>query len=94
MLDLNLRDIHRQGNDELAESIRQVKAMGLQVDDDTEALPENVPSSEYIDLASKEDDEALQSLNQSWGCNGIDERERVGVGKEKAKLKQLRQSSI
>ena len=87
MLYANLRDLHRQGDEELAENIRQVKAMGLNVDDDNEALPENVPGPDYLQKVSKPDDLALQELGQSWGCSGIDEREKLGVEKEKAKLR-------
>ena len=88
MLDPSLRGISRQSADELAETIRQVRDMGLMVDNNNDALPENIPSindpkPNYLD--DKED--ALQELNQSWGCSGIDERAKVGVESSKPKLK-------
>ena len=86
MLDDSYRNLKHQYCDELAETIRQVKELGYKVDDDNEALPENVPhSSEKQNFG--DGDEALRHLSQSWGCDGIDERAKVGVEASQPKIK-------
>lgn len=53
--------------------------MGHDVDDDNDALPENVPTEEEKKKTKDGGEDALQKLGQTWGCNGINERAKVGV---------------
>ena len=85
MLEDYIRDIPQQSNSELAETIRQVRQMGYTVDDDNEALPENLPDGKS--QVSSDGDDGLLQLGQSWGCDGIDERAKCGVEKTKPKLR-------
>ena len=64
------------------EDILLVRNMGLEVDEDNDPIPKNVP--EENDTNGEED--PLQKNNQGWGCNGIDEREKVGVENNEPKI--------
>ena len=85
MVEDNIQDVNWQNENELAETIQQVRKMGFGVDDDNDALPENVPTEEEKQ-ARKDGEDALHELGQEWGCNGIDERAKTGVDNSKPKI--------
>ena len=86
MLDESIRDIKRQDCHELTKTIKHVRGLGLMVDDNNDALSENIPQTGDIP-PSQNEDEAIHQIGQSWGCDGIDERKKAGVESGKAKLK-------
>ncbi len=63
-----------------AEDILLVHNQGLEVDDNNEPAPENIPAAGEIPLTTN-----LQP-GQSWGWDGIDEREVVVQTKKDASL--------
>ena len=86
MLDDNMRDVGRMDSNELAETICQVRDMGMNVDDDNDPLPENHPQEGNYNPTDDDDDDALHQLGQTWGCSGIDERAKVCVDNSNPKL--------
>ena len=53
--------VFHSGNN--SEDIAHIRSLGLDVDDDNEPAPENIP-----------DEDPLPELNQTWGWDGIDHR--------------------
>ena len=64
-----------QMNGANAEDIAMVRSLGLGVDDDNEPSPENIPT-----------DAPPEDTNESWGWNGVDERQKANVMDVKPKL--------
>ena len=60
------RVFHLTGSN--AEDIMHIRSLGLGVDDDNEPAPENIPTAE-----------TTENTDQTWGWNGINERQKSNV---------------
>lgn len=67
------RDIQVYALSDKAQDMENICAMGLDVDDDNECLPENIPANASDSDATESDE------SQEWGWEGIDHRRQMNV---------------
>jgi len=77
---------HRSSN---KEDISFFRNLGLDVDDDNDPLPENVPTEQEETNSS-----AGLKENQTWGFSGIDYRKAAGFFKSKPQMKDCTQDDL
>ena len=74
---------HTSGN--RAEDIARMRALGFDVDDDNDCLPENVPSS----LVFEESTTTGPINEQTWGWDGMDNRKQVNATDVRATINNM-----